>query len=235
MKTLLRAQEDALKDAKWFGIDLNPSEITTCEILENQKHDFREEYENDDTSVLSPEEQESTKEANLDKYVQVLSPDGITRLVRKSTFVWMLTDSKGKLSSDRLKRVQTSNDTNPRKKIKFNDSNEAKRDKQMFTKSDFSNIGEWALFLNSENTEDFQTESNLMNSHFIENILGFRKINEKGRQISYKLDIAPTKKQNIEVLISGYSFHNGKMLIPNNEIKFAIHIKNYVATMKNPI
>lgn len=40
------------------------------------------------------------------KYIEVKNEDGTSKTIRKSTFLWMLSESKGKLSSDRLKRVQ---------------------------------------------------------------------------------------------------------------------------------
>lgn len=41
----------------------------------------------------------------IEPFIEIQNEDGTTTKIRKSTFVWLLTESKGKLSSDRLKRL----------------------------------------------------------------------------------------------------------------------------------
>lgn len=48
-------------------------------------------------------------------FIEVKYPDGTIANVKKSTFVWKLLENNGKLSSDRLKRVQGS-ETEPKRK-----------------------------------------------------------------------------------------------------------------------
>lgn len=46
------------------------------------------------------------------KFIEVHEPDGSSKIVLKSSIVWALSDSAGKLSSDRLKRVQETHPQN---------------------------------------------------------------------------------------------------------------------------
>lgn len=41
------------------------------------------------------------------KFIEVCYDDGFTQIVRKSSIVWLLSDSTKKFSNDRLKRIQT--------------------------------------------------------------------------------------------------------------------------------
>lgn len=249
MRTMKSAQKAALEDARWFDIDVNASDITTSEISSETLDTIQKESDNMEVDDVGPEEprEEPGEEGHTEdrqKCVDVVSSDGTIKNIRKSTFVWMLSESKGKLSSDRLKRVQNSstNETKQSKKIKLSgQSNE----EQVFVKSAYLNIGEWALFKTNcnerddDSRENFQANATLISSHLIGNVLGFRYIDEKNRIKRDKSNHASTdasQQQNIEILIFGYSFDEGRMLIPNkSKMQYAINIKKYMATMKNPI
>lgn len=62
-------------------------------------------------------------------FVEIINPDGTLTNVRKSTIVWKLLENNGKLSSDRLKRVQGSSEPK-RKKQKTTEP--SKEDKIVF-------------------------------------------------------------------------------------------------------
>lgn len=112
------------------------------------------------------------KSAEMRSFVEVINDDGTITNVKKSTFVWKLLESKGKLSSDRLKRVQgTSHSSEPQRKRRKecdtslpNESGaELGADQILFQTSDIE-ICEWVVL--KENDED---DINIQNSKtFIE-------------------------------------------------------------------
>lgn len=57
------------------------------------------------------------------RHIEIIDPDGSMRRILKSTFIWTLSESPGKLSSDRLKRVQGS--AIKRKKLENHHNNES--------------------------------------------------------------------------------------------------------------
>lgn len=95
------AQVASLQDARRFGIELNASDITTSDItMENLFEDEEEELGLEAELEL---ENLQEKEA-VEKYVEVVGPDGTIKKVRKSTFVWMLSESKEELSSGEISK-----------------------------------------------------------------------------------------------------------------------------------
>lgn len=73
----------------------------------NDSDEHVEESDDDDSDFL--EHETSTMSENIDEkspLVAVKDADGITRVVRKSTLLWMLTEPVERLSKDRLRRVQ---------------------------------------------------------------------------------------------------------------------------------
>lgn len=128
IETLERARADALKVAAKFEI------ITNSEIIETHLKTvtlplFNEEGEEnivDDEEFEDDEDDEDgdnvTDNLDLDPreeqscYIDVVGEDGTVTRMRKTTFVWQLTQSTVRLSNDRLKRVQGS--TKPSKKRK---------------------------------------------------------------------------------------------------------------------
>lgn len=63
--------------------------------------------------------EEAAHEGDAENFVEIIDPDGSKRKIRKSTFVWLLMESKDKLSSDRLKRVQRGPQSNKKKGKRF--------------------------------------------------------------------------------------------------------------------
>lgn len=115
MKT---AQSDALNDANKIGMDIKAIDVSTCALLQSNAK-MAADLAADSESDMSQDEFFDEFDENIEndlleddgtsshsKYIEVKNEDGSSKNIRKSTFLWMLSESKGKLSSDRLKRVQ---------------------------------------------------------------------------------------------------------------------------------
>lgn len=113
LATVKRAKRDALENAKRFGIVFSESEVESTELkrvdeTNNGAEDYDDDGEGDEDNVEEDrhDDSESLTESNSAKNFVHVELDGCIEKVRKSRLVWLLTDSKEKLSSDRLKRVQ---------------------------------------------------------------------------------------------------------------------------------
>lgn len=110
--TISEAKKKAIEDATKFGmicfIDIDEYEFQSRLRFEsNDSDEHVEESDDDDSDFL--EHETSTMSENIDEkspLVAVKDADGITRVVRKSTLLWMLTEPVERLSKDRLRRVQ---------------------------------------------------------------------------------------------------------------------------------
>lgn len=92
------------------------------DIDEYQFHyneDILNQMESDEESLVEDDEmmQELIDNENLDgqscdensPYVIVRDENGIKRKIRKSTYIWMLSEPNERISNDRLRRVQVKN------------------------------------------------------------------------------------------------------------------------------
>lgn len=120
--TISRAMNDAMQTAKEFELSLEPSKLQTCLLKEKEGQglnargaESETEEETDEESML--ESITLRDDINLrgygcdelsenSQYIQICENDGSMKNVRKSSIVWLLSDSKKKQSNDRLKRVQ---------------------------------------------------------------------------------------------------------------------------------
>lgn len=115
--TISRAKHEALKDAESLGMScLNSSDIDEYNFQATVN--FSDDSENETSDEEDIEENErnyqeidddNTTELNEEKhspYVVILDESGVERMVRKSTYLWMLTEEYDKLSNDRAKRFQ---------------------------------------------------------------------------------------------------------------------------------
>lgn len=112
-KTIADAKNSAIEDAKIFG-------MTFVENIDNFKFQSKIHFDIDEDSEESFDLEENeidisneTIDAaeNIDEnspLVIVLDENGINRIVRKSTLVWMLSESTETLSKDRLRRFKIS-------------------------------------------------------------------------------------------------------------------------------
>lgn len=154
-----KALSDAVNCAAQFGMNCDEDRLHTCQ-LENTTNIRQKKLrvQNAPTTDQDDEELENifhnrTENINLkafnaenigenSKYIQICNPDGTLKIVLKSSIVSLFADSPGKLSNDRLKRVQET----PVEKT-------AKRQKtlknvtpQSLVKYNEIYIGEWCVF-----------------------------------------------------------------------------------------
>lgn len=117
------AKINAITDLRTFGIYSTEREIDKCEmeingILANRANTRNgadadnEEDDDEDTPLFAlPNDDDGSDDESLESsaFVKVATTGGKQKKMRKSHLVWLLTDTNGKLSSDRLKRVQNTN------------------------------------------------------------------------------------------------------------------------------
>lgn len=186
IRTLKLAQEDAKKLALEFDMHPDDFDVDRCPMkkpniampvaLPREFSDSETESEFfclDGTSSLNLHEynKDNLSLTENSKYVEVCYPDNSTQIVRKSSIVWLLSDSTEKLSSDRLKRVQTSVQStelqHPSKRSKLIHANTLQCD-QLMHKCEELTIGEWCIF-----TADFDNDFSIdmVQENTIQNII----------------------------------------------------------------
>lgn len=149
------------------------------------------------------------------------------KCVRKSTLIGLLSDNKEKLSSDRLKRVQSSNKRSVRRMLEIVDVSPQNR---VLNSMNEIQIGDWCLFQNP--FVDTRNEIDFM----LGIILSFKYVNgrtEKDKE--YSLDFAPvhhsSNSRGVEVLSTWNGIdENGKI----NNIEYHcsfLNIDHYFATL----
>lgn len=216
--------------------------------IEENEFDLEEELEDEflDFDTLDSRHQDTSQDiaSNSDLTIEIVDSDGEVKTVRRSTFLWMLSESNEKLSSDRLKRVRGT-DSN------LDSNSTRKKSKSINVFSDGSNIlklnelkiGDWALFC-LDGIIPIGFEANDLNGHFIANIIGFRFIDENNRPTQYKMghvlidkikeNLQKNVKKSIEVLAIWYICQPNKILKQYNG-KLTVEIEKYMGTIKQPL
>lgn len=119
-ETINKAKNEAIADAKNFGMKVSRSDIEKASInrpdifkptrankCKNVRESDSDSGDNEEPSVLSeyfsatklyPHE---TSEKELSPFVRISDCNGEDKTIRKSTYLWLLTDSTQKLSNDR--------------------------------------------------------------------------------------------------------------------------------------
>lgn len=188
-------------------------------------------------------------EENVDensKFVQVFNEDGSSKTVLKSSLIWLLTESKNKLSQDRLRRVQgVDRSSVPQKRNNSDHINlqaKKKRLQDLFV-SKIITIGEWCFFYHKQ-TAIFNRKTSFDMIVF-GSALAF-KYNEgkteKDKQytrdtvpVSYECtNTTETKPRGVSVSAMWYKIDDELKLEPMDACNFFIDIKNYIATASFP-
>lgn len=149
-------------------------------------------------------------------FVYVQNEDGTLKEIRKSTMVWLLTESKEKLSADRLKRVQTTSNpkrqksgtaqtTNPSTSLATNSPAKSITATNICTKLCEIEIGQLCVFKIDAQTEDLAEDYtgvlagasaepsnlNIIQDYLIDAVVRFRYFDEnKERQKPFAMDSA---------------------------------------------
>lgn len=208
IQAILKARNDALEDAARVGMKVAISDIEHCdlhkekitEIEEFQLCSDSDEWDenicneagdandtNETNACLDASTCANLMANNCEKFVDITNEDGSKKTIRKSTFVWLLTKSKGKLSSERVKRVQgvTQDDVNPSKRRKIVTSADIEPgNDSILMKSNEIRLGDWCIFEN-KSPELLSLEQNLEQNAFkkclLGFIIGFKYIDSTGR------------------------------------------------------
>lgn len=186
-----------------------------------------------------------------DRFVQVFDETGSKKTVLKSSLVWVLTQTKGVLSKDRLRReqVQSANPTKrkniTRKDIEITPQVAIKRRKHLIgiREDDEIKVGSWCLFKRFADTPGFRKVGINLEEDIVHGVvLAFKYVdgnNEKEKQ--YTMDFAfissnkKTNDQEIQALATWYKYGEDRALVPLSENNnFFIDIKNYIATVNAP-
>lgn len=235
------AKMNALGDAQKFGLNIAPADIDIC-LLSDAQIDLEEretsdianaEYEGSDMVIECKSLKDYGKEReNLNEkspFVKVNSSHG-SKIVRKSSLMWLFSDSKERLSSDRLRRVQgASKGKNVRRKLEFIDADAVNN---CIRQSDEICIGDWCIL--REQLGDIQNPEYRL---LLGLVISFQYIQGKTeKEKQYLFDFVSTdvekKSRGIEVLARWYEIHeNGKINTLKEDNCSFMNIKLYVGTM----
>lgn len=251
-ETILKAKEEAIAHAKVFGMEANRSDIDKASINRpdifnpyrprKRKHVSESDSDSDfgnETPILSTHSAtkaypHANSQVESSPFVRISDVNGEDITIRKSTLVWVLTDSTKKLSNDRLKRVQTT----PKKKscVRRLEFSAWKHSDMCLIENEQIKIGEWCIF---DHEEQDDTKHLLLG-----NILAFQYIKgKKQSEKQYTWDYVPTifeedddtKARGIEVLATWFDIDsNGNVITTNSMNSFYINIDFYKATFSNP-
>lgn len=260
-QTIGSAQTSALQDAVRFGMIFDANDIANFQKPQMKspslKTSFESENEDDSDDQTTDKQvlEESKSEEKVSRFLVFIDPDGTTRNVLKSTFIWEQIKVKDKLSSDRLRRVQGSSRSiigagakHPAKRQKKStlgapEASSEEGDptsKENIVKSDEIMIGDWVIFdlTNETIPSDLEDEIAKQNGHLIGLVIGFRIKDENNRTLQYKTDFVSLSSQNqgrkkIVVLAIWYSCNEEGLLNQINR-NLSIGIESYKRTMKAP-
>lgn len=239
---LMKARDDALENAKIFGMIFSPLDVASCELdnrlIEINTSELDDEDDEDDEDV---NEDDDPNDDHNSRFVQVPNNDGSMMNIGKSRLVWLLTESTEKLSSDRLKRVQTNENISRSKRRKANEN----ADENVETVKQIE-IGQWYIFKTISNTAN---STEIFEKVVFGAVVGFKYLEiptqgskpstskqSRPKNRAFDSDIAEVNSgSNIMVLGSWhYCDNNGTFRLVQPENCFFIPIANYVAGTEVP-
>lgn len=233
--TLNQALEAALLKAERFGIHVDNNDIRICKLQKGIIPDRKISHlKSDENSIINQIDftqfrkfaNESSDFDGNSAFVAIpndLDEEGETEggFIKKSYIVWLLSQSKSKLSNDRLKRVQQRKDgesSGPKRKrasIAISKSNMAGTEDKAEIK-----VGDWCIF--KEGTQcEFVAGAVLTFKHP-------KGKTQKDKQ--YVLDVAPLDNcsEQLEVLATWYRFNDDFTIEPLTKPSFFINMNQYV-------
>lgn len=242
-----RALGDAIQCASTFGMTCEKSDLHECQLKIRvvKKRDLEEEH----SSESEPENSLTNREnINLrdysgeniaadgnSKYIEICDVEGTTKLVLKSSIVWLLSENPKKLSNDRLKRVQTLSVEQASKRKKIGEEN--------IRENIDITIGDWCFFkIDSDMSKSFPERiirniifGSVLAFKYIELDIEGKKARKKEKSKQYFYDTASVA-DDVEVLSSWYFVRDdGVLLTLGTESNFFVDIKNFIAKTKSPM
>lgn len=197
-RIIMTASTAAIADAKKFEINLTLDDIKDCKLndieismdqhsqlngmhvdlgIGSNKDDFIPYYQN--------LKDYSNKNDNSDKnsYLDVVDKNGL-KTVQKSSLIWNLSDSREKLSEDRLKRVRGIKKKSSNRQLEFVDVSMI--DKPL-NRSSGIKVGDWCLFKNNISGDE---------KFILGNILSFQYADGKSYKTrNYEWEFAPISQE----------------------------------------
>lgn len=233
------ALDAAISDINKFGMNFPAEDIRDCKLKDIQIDlDSDDQCVNDeiiDLGIGSDHNSNPIECQNLKDYsdravenssfVSVPGKNG-PKTVRKSTYMWSISDTKDKLSSDRLRRVQKKKPA--RRQLEFVDVSIIDHP---ISKADDIKIGDWCIFRHT-----FKNTASENAKLIFGNILSFRYIKSKTIKLrQYSWDVAPVSHEKnsrgVEVLAAWYEMDTNEIKSLNCNSSFFVNIDQYVATI----
>lgn len=253
------ALECALKDSLAFGISMDEKEVRNCQLtdfdfsIEHNDDDEIDEFsyfnfhENEDISAdlcdmlsenlcLKDYGSENITIDENSKFTQVYDKDGSLKTVRKSSLLWLLSNSKETVSSDRLQRVQNSSTQKKGcRRLEFSDLR-PKLNRVIFI-SDQICTGQWCIFeIPAILKRDQKIQSNEIAGYVVGCVTAFVYANGKNeKEKQYTWDFASIENNNIKVSATWYFINGvGEFISPKGNNTFFTEIKTYIASIMEP-
>lgn len=224
--TLKQALITAVLDARKFGMCIIASDIEKCTIKQVEVSIRTADQHSDETHIdlgigsidknddffvgdyLRDYSNQNTEQSC--SYVSVAAKDG-QKIVRKSTVIWSASNAKDKLSSCRLRRVQTKKKSSSRQ-IEFAD---VASSEQLVKKRSEIQIGDWCFFQDSAEKDDDDDDD--FSNIILGNILSFRYLNAKTKkEKQFSLNFCPISHEensrNVEVLAEWHTVDKSGLL-----------------------
>lgn len=254
----------AINEALKFEMNVDSHEISNCEIVDviiDRTEVFNESceevdgcmidmgsndpFEFDDDAALSGlltqnlclkdySEQVDEIDENS-RFTKTTDRNGFSKVVRKSSVVWLLSNSKETLSSDRLQRVQGSKRKSCQQRLNFQQNTASFGKGRLFFMAEELCLGQWAFFSNQSKSKRFQN-SEKVNDYIVGAVMGF--IYSKGKtqkEKEYSWDFASVADKNIQVLATWYRLQpNGEFIRLDGNNSFYVPISSYAMSMQTP-
>lgn len=169
------------------------------------------------------------------RFTKVTDKNGDSKIVRKSSVVWLLSNSnKENLSRDRLQRVQGAS-RKKKHRLHLPSKFPPFATERMVFISDELLLGQWAFFANPIQLKRSKN-SNGIENYIVGSVMGFIYSNGKtDKERQYSWDHASIKNKNINVSASWYRLKsNGEFQTLKHCNVFYVPIQNYVMSMQSP-
>lgn len=246
LNTINKAMNGAIQDVKLFGINVEQNQIECCKIkkittsISKHREDELDDLLESDTDSTEPSLQHVHEQREKpNSFVNITLENGTTKTIRKSTYLWTLTDSKPHLSSDRLKRVQQSKNKSENqmkrshRRLVFRKEVTPNQNESILTlcKNMEIQIGDWCIF---------EADKDDVKVFVLGNALSFKYIEGRtAKDKKYSYDFAPIippkniKPRGIEVSASWFSIEMDTNLAPFGKVNSSyMNINRYVTTVE---
>lgn len=195
-------------------------------MRENDLEPANEDEDADRNAEITDNENENSKSA----YLMVKNPKNPEEemLMRKSTYVWSLTEGRKKVSSDRLIRVRNESTKNNQTA-----AGPVLAPDQPVNVSKLIKIGDWCFFKCKHNDKEMFCLGSVLAFKFNKgNIAKEKKYN--GDFVN--LEENPSHAKDLDVLSSWYFVNERAHLVPTKSSNhYFIQLKNYIATVEKPL